>query len=163
MRNSWFLRIGILLAVTLPVQVVSQTIPRMQLTTLDRTQHRLKEYLSEGPVLINFWSLSCAPCKKEMQHLNRLTEQYQDAGFTVISINTDTPRSLSRVRAFIRSHGYQFPVFIDPDHVLFARLAGRVLPYSIFVRKDGGIEARHTGYAPGDERKYESIINNLIQ
>lgn len=154
----------ILVAVVILVGVTlsAQSIPNLTITRMDRSETTLQEYLHTGPVMINFWSLTCAPCKREMKHLDRFARQYRPQGFDVISINIDSPKSLGRVRGFVQSRDYAFPVFLDPRQEIFRKLGGRVMPYSVFVNEDGTIESKHVGYAPGDEKKYQKIITEMI-
>jgi len=139
-----------------------QSLPRLQLETLDGETVRIYDYLEDGPIMINFWSLSCAPCRREMKHLDEFARTYADSGFQVISINIDTPKSMSRVRARVRSNAYAFPVFSDPRNQIFRKLGGRRMPYSIFVTADGSIDSRHIGYSPGDEKSYRRTIESML-
>ena len=47
--------------------------------------------------------MACEPCKKEMKFLNEFHQKYNDYGFKVISINMDTPRSMSKVKKYVKS------------------------------------------------------------
>ncbi len=139
----------------------SQQIPNLTLTALEGEQFQLKEFISESPVIINFWSLTCAPCKREMRHLDAFEKQYDN--FKVVSINIDTPKSLARVKSYVRSNDYAFQVFLDPEQQIFQKLGGRLMPYSIFVDQGGAIISRQVGYAPGDEKKYAKTIESLTE
>ncbi len=149
---------GMLCAGTL----MAQSVPNLQLTGVDRSGVQIEQYLQDGPVMINFWSLSCAPCKREMKFLDQFSAEYDSLGFEVISINVDTPKSLGRVRSYVRSNDFAFPVFLDPRQEIFRKFGGRVLPYSIFVNPDGSIRTKHVGYAPGDEKGYETTIRAML-
>ena len=63
---------------------------------LDNKKFMLEEFYSSGPILINFWTLSCEPCKKEMKHLTRINEKYKALAFDVVNVNMDTPRTIKR-------------------------------------------------------------------
>lgn len=139
----------------------AQQIPNLQLTSLQGEQFQLQEFTSESPVMINFWSLTCAPCKREMRHLDAFEKQYDN--FKVVSINIDTPKSLARVKSYVRTNDYSFQVFLDPEQQIFQKLGGRLMPYSIFVDQGGAIISRHVGYAPGDEKKYAKTIESLTE
>ena len=139
----------------------SQQIPNLKLTSLQGEQFRLQEFTSETPVMINFWSLTCAPCKREMRHLDAFEKQYEN--FKVVSINIDTPKSLARVKSYVQTNDYSFQVFLDPEQQIFQKLGGRLMPYSIFVDQGGVIISRHVGYAPGDEKKYAKTIQSLTE
>ena len=35
-------------------------------------------------------------------------------------------------------------------------------PYTLFIDRQGRVAHRHEGYSPGDERKYEALIDALL-
>ncbi len=123
-----------------------------------------KSFIGKGPLLVNFWALWCEPCKQEMKAFNKLVEKYQDKGVTMISINTDKVRSLAKVRSYIKTQGYTFPVLIDPDgSIATEKFAMESLPYSLVVTKNGTIFKKHIGFTAGDEVTVEKEIQEMLQ
>ena len=137
-------------------------IPNVKFKDLDNKKFMLESFYSSGPILMNFWTLSCEPCKKEMKHLSRLNEKYKDSGFQVVSVNMDTPRTIRKVKQFVNSQQYSFKVLSDPRMDLFRKLGGSVMPLVVIVNMDGTIEKRHIGYSPGDEVQLEQEIVEVI-
>ena len=137
-------------------------IPNVKFKDLDNNKFMLESFYSSGPILMNFWTLSCEPCKKEMKHLSRLNEKYKDSGFQVVSVNMDTPRTIRKVKQFVNSQKYSFKVLSDPRMDLFRKLGGSVMPLVVIVNMDGTIEKRHIGYSPGDEVQLEQEIVEVI-
>ena len=140
-------------------------IPNVKFKDLENKKVMLGDFYLKGPVLINFWTLSCEPCKKEMKHLSKINEKYAGSGFQVVSINMDTPRTIKKVKQFVTSQNYSFRVLSDPRMELFRKLGGSVMPLVVIVNMDGTIEKRHIGYSPGDEIQldeeiFEAIISN---
>ena len=137
-------------------------IPNVKFKDLDNKKFMLESFYSSGPILMNFWTLSCEPCKKEMKHLSLLNEKYKDSGFRVVSVNMDTPRTIRKVKQFVNSQKYSFKVLSDPRMDLFRKLGGSVMPLVVIVNMDGTIEKRHIGYSPGDEVQLEQEIVEVI-
>ena len=137
-------------------------IPNVKFKDLDNKKFMLEDFYSSGPILMNFWTLSCEPCKKEMKHLSRINEKYKDSGFQVVSVNMDTPRTIRKVKQFVNSQQYSFKVLSDPRMDLFRKLGGSVMPLVVIVNMDGTIEKRHIGYSPGDEIQLEEEIVEVI-
>ena len=137
-------------------------IPNVKFKDLDNKKFMLEDFYSSGPILMNFWTLSCEPCKKEMKHLSRINEKYKDSGFKVVSVNMDTPRTIRKVKQFVNSQKYSFKVLSDPRMDLFMKLGGSVMPLVVIVNMDGTIEKRHIGYSPGDEVQLEEEIVEVI-
>ncbi|MCK7522962.1 MAG: TlpA family protein disulfide reductase [Ignavibacteriales bacterium] len=113
-------------------------------------------------LLINFWASWCQPCKAEMKHLKNIYEKYKSTGFTIVGINQDSPKSLSKVKSFISSNMINYPIVLDPNNQIFQKYNGQVMPYSILVNPKGEIAFKHTGYLPGDEVKLEEEITKLL-
>ena len=141
-------------------------IPNVKFKTLDNKKVTLDNFYNDGPIAINIWNLACEPCKKEMKYLSDFNTKYKDVGFEVVSINIDSPRSMSKVKSFVKSMNYSFTVLSDPRAEFFRKSGGKVMPYLLFVNKDGTIWKRHVGWNPGDEIKLEqeiievSLLNN---
>ena len=134
----------------------------LKFNRIDGRKISLDKYLSQGPVLINFWATWCGPCKKEMIHLDRLSKKYKNNGLNILSISIDTQRSLSEVKRYVRSKRYNFDVFIDPNQQIFKKLNGNIMPTNILIDKNGVIFWMHYGYIPGDEVTMESKILEVL-
>ena len=137
-------------------------LPNVKLKNMNKENVKMVDLTKDGPIVINFWNLACEPCKKEMKFLNQFHKKYREDNFQVFSINMDTPRSMSKVKSFIKTTGYQFTVLSDPRSESFRKLGGKAMPLLLLVNKDGSIFKRHTGYNPGDEIALEEEIKELI-
>jgi len=139
-----------------------QHLPNIKLKDLNNKRQELSKYHSEGPILLNFWNLACEPCKKEMKELDKLNIKYSDQGFNYVSINIDSPRSMSKVKSYIKSQKFSFTVLSDPKAELFRKMGGKVMPFVIIADSTGEITNRHVGYNPGDEKELEKEILHLL-
>ena len=136
--------------------------PNMKLNRIDGKRVSVQQYLTKGPILINFWATWCGPCKKEMLHLDKLASSYKNEGFSILSISIDTQRSFSEVKRYVRAKRYNFDVFIDPNQQVFKKLNGNIMPTNILVDEDGSIAWMHYGYMPGDEKNMEKEILKVL-
>ena len=137
-------------------------LPNIKLKDMDKKKVIMTSLPDNGPIVINFWNLACEPCKKEMKFLNQFHNKYKKNKFQVYSINMDTPRSMSKVKSYIKSAGFDFTVLSDPRSESFRKLGGKAMPLLLLVNKNGTIFKRHTGYNPGDEVELEKEIKELI-
>ena len=137
-------------------------LPNMKFKDLKNKKQSLSQYYSDGPILLNFWNLACEPCKKEMKELDKLNIRYRDQGFDYVSINIDSPRSMSKVKSYIKSQNFSFTVLSDPKAELFRKMGGKVMPFVIIADSVGEIVNRHVGYSPGDEKELEKEILHLL-
>ena len=143
--------------------IVSESIiPDLKVKLLNGSTTTLHKLSQDGPLLIDFWATWCVPCKKVMKYLNQYHEEYANDNFKVLMINTDTPRSLGKVRGFIKSQNYSFNVGMDPNKVLSKKLNGMIMPTLILVDKGGVIKWRHQGYVAGEEVEIEEQIKQVL-
>ena len=152
-----------IIALAVPINFAQNRVPNIKLKKLNGKSVMLYHYLKEGPVLINFWATWCSPCKKEMVYLDQFQKEYKDKGFSILAVSTDSQKSLSQVRSYIRSKKYTFAVFQDPNSQTFKRLNGNIMPTNILINKDGKILWRNYGYLPGDEVNMEKEIRSALK
>lgn len=134
-----------------------------EFTTLNGNDVVFDELYKDGPILISFWFLGCAPCVAEMKHLSKFNEKYKDSGFKVISICTDT-KSKGRVKSFVKKKKYSFDMLFDLNgkNGLLKKLGSGGCPFTAMVNTDGTIFLKHLGYEKGDEIMIEKEIKALI-
>jgi cytochrome c biogenesis protein CcmG, thiol:disulfide interchange protein DsbE len=128
------------------------------LDELDGSTSTLSEYLQKGPVYISFWALWCVPCLQELRALEGVAERNKEDAFTILAVNQDTPKSLAKVKAYVSSQGYAFPVIVDPNAQILQAFNGLALPFSVLLGKNGRVIHTRTGYLPGDEKEIEREI-----
>ena len=139
-----------------------EIIPNVNLKDINKKKVNLVEASKDYYVLINFWNMACEPCKKEMKFLNQFHEKYNEYGFKVISINMDTPRSMSKVKKYVKSSKYSFEVFQDPRMDVFRKMGGSIMPFVVIADNKGNVVNKHIGFNLGDENSLELEIRELI-
>jgi len=142
--------------------VLADKLPNVKFKNLENKKAVLDTFFVDGPIAVNVWNLACEPCKKEMKYLSEYNTKYKEMGFEVVSINIDSPRSMSKVKSFVKSMNYSFTVLSDPRAEFFRKTGGKVMPYLIFINKDGTIWKRHVGWNNGDEIKLEKEIIEIL-
>lgn len=125
---------------------------------------KLSTFLEKGPVMLGFWRVWCPMCKEEQRNMQVLFEKYKDKGFTYIAINIDNQKSVSKVKSFVSSMGYTFPVILDTDKEIFQLYSGSedAVPYYLIIGRNKSILNVHLGYKIGDEKMIEEEILNAL-
>lgn len=137
-------------------------IPDVRLKDINKKKIQLTDMSKDNYVLFNFWNMACEPCKKEMKFLNEFHKKYSDYNFKVISVNMDSPRSMSKVKKYVKSSKYVFDVVQDPRMDLFKKMGGSIMPFVVIADNEGRIINKHIGYNLGDEKSLEEEIKALI-
>lgn len=158
-----FVRLLIFFIILLSFSVFPQDNLDLNVKTINNKQIQLSSLYSKGPTLVTFWALWCVPCKQELRHLRTIYNKYHDKGFNILSLNQDSPKSVSKVRAYIASQRIKFYVGLDPDFQYMQKLNGQSIPYSLLFDRKGDIVYKQVGYLPGDEVKLENKIEELLQ
>jgi peroxiredoxin len=136
--------------------------PDFTIEDLDGDNFTLSELLENGPVVISFWATWCKPCIRELPHLQEMYNTYRDRGFSMLAISVDSPRSLSKVKSFIKGHNYTFTVLLDPNKDVSRKFNAHLFPYTFVINTEGEIVYKSYGYRPGDEKKVEKQLLDLL-
>ena len=137
-------------------------LPDLSVRLLDGKQVRLSELLEEGPLLVSFWATWCAPCKKEMIFLEEFHQKYNENSFRVLAISTDSPKSMSKVKSYIRAKKHTFLVGIDPNQEIAKKMNALLMPTTLILNKDRKVSWYHQGFIPGDEKEIEAQIRAVL-
>ncbi len=154
----------VLLTLLLPVFLgYGQVHNTTRLQRIDGREIPLAEYLDKGPVYMTFWATWCQPCVQELRALKSFVNENRGKPFTILAVNQDSPKSLAKVRAFVRAQDYPFPVLLDPNMQLFQSYNGQNLPFSVLLDRTGAIVSMRTGYLAGDEKEIAEEILRLLK
>jgi peroxiredoxin len=96
-------------------------------------------------VLVNFWATWCPPCREEIPDLVALQERFgATQHLTVLGIDRSEDAGL--VAAFVKQHGINYPVVIDPDgRVTEGSFGVRSLPTTLIIDREGKVRDLWTG------------------
>ena len=86
-------------------------------------------------MIINFWATWCAPCKKEMPSLEKLSFLLPE--IEIFAVNMEKPNNL-KIDKFLKDIGVKkLKTYYDPELRLVKEFRLRGLPTSILIDKEG--------------------------
>jgi cytochrome c biogenesis protein CcmG, thiol:disulfide interchange protein DsbE len=148
---------------------VGSVAPDFAARTLAGERASLADYRGRV-VLLNIWATWCPPCVEEMPALQRLHDQLEPDGFSVVAVSVDAaPGSVGvfgerggDVQAFVDSFGLSFPVLHDPSGNIQRRYNTPGLPASIIIDRAGRIRQKVLGAREWDSPDNVARIRELL-
>ncbi|MDP2365091.1 MAG: TlpA disulfide reductase family protein [Ignavibacteria bacterium] len=163
------LLLSFLLIVSLPLiaqndeDITGRKAPNFKLVNLEGKYIELNKEIGNGPILLSFWATWCKPCLEEMAEFNKIYNEYKDKGFVILAISTDSEKSVAKVKPYIKSKGYKFPVLLDTNNEVARKYYAQQMPYTVMIDKNGNIVYSHLGFMKGDEQNVEKLISELLE
>lgn len=137
-------------------------IPNFRLKNLDNRTVSFNSLKGEQFTVIDFWATWCKPCVKSIPKLVEISNEFEDQGVQFIGISIDGPRNLAKVKPFARSLGMTYPVLLDVNSEVMAKLSVRAVPTLLIVNADNEIVYVHEGYKAGEETEIREEILKLL-
>ena len=132
-----------------------------EITFLDNSKKivKLSDYRG-NLVLLNFWATWCAPCRREMPSLEKLTHLHPK--IKVYAINMEKPNKL-KAQDFFKFIGVlSLDIYFDPELKLVKQFRMRGLPTSILIDKDGKEFGRIVGEIDFTDKDFIKLLKKYI-
>lgn len=151
-------------AETSETEEAADLLPAIDFTLTDQygVTHTFSDYKGKT-VFLNFWATWCPPCRAEMPDIQKIYEEYQDAGDdSVVILGVAAPdyggeESQGEIVAFLEENGYTYPVVMDAGGALFQQYGIYSYPTTFMIDKEGNI----FGYVSG--QLSEDIMRDIIR
>lgn len=155
---SWIGKTGVtdslrLIEINSPLQA-GRKLPALDLTKLNGEKLDLADY--ENQVLvINWWAVWCAPCRKEIPALNEIVRKYSKDSVKFIAVTND---SRENVEEYLQTNDFDYEItFVsEKDEVIF----GNSYPKNIVTDNSGVISYYSEG---ASDLTPMAIEDNLLQ
>ena len=140
----------------------NRTLPSVKVKNLKGSLVNIQTIENNGkPIVISFWATWCKPCKKELNAIDEVYEEWQDnTGVKLVAISIDDSRSSSKVTPYVNSSGLQSEIYLDSNRELARSLGVDRVPHTFLLDGNGNIVWEHRGYIEGDE---EELLEQIQQ
>ena len=140
----------------------NRTLPSVKVKNLKGSLVNIQTIENDGkPIVISFWATWCKPCKKELNAIAEVYEEWQDnTGVKLVAISIDDSRSSSKVKPYVNSSGWEYEIYLDPNRDLSRSLGVSTVPHTFLLDGNGNIVWEHRGYIEGDE---EELLEQIEQ
>lgn len=99
-------------------------------------------------VVVDFWATWCTPCRAQAAILEDVHAEWADRGVQFLAVDVAEERSL--VEKFVAENPFPYPVLLDPEDELSARLGLAALPTLMVISSDGQIIYFKPGVVDGE-------------
>lgn len=110
-------------------------------------------------VLLNFFAPTCGACVAEFPHLEALHKKYNKKGFSAVVV--DVSNKTDATKKFAQENNATMHVLLDGQKVMEKYIIPGT-PATYILSNKGKAFYRHIGYSPGDEKKIEKEIRELL-
>jgi len=105
-------------------------------------------------MILNFWATWCAPCKKEMPSLDRLSQNDNFKNLQVLAVNLEEPNREKTKKFFKNLNIKKLKVFFDPNLNFVKEFKLRGVPTTIIINKKGEEFAKIIGEVDFEDKKF---------
>lgn len=114
-----------------------------------------------SPVVLNFWSSHCNPCKQEMPVFRSAWEQYGDqVEFMMVNLTDGFNDTFESAMKLVTEEDYRFPVYFDTQGSAAAAFQVTGMPMTFFIDARGSVVSFHMGAISPE--KLESGIQSIL-
>ena len=140
------------------------TLPPFTMKDLKGNEVNLSEHLGQKVILLDFWSIYCAPCVEEMPGLIELYNKYNGDGLEVFGISLDSHFNARRLNKFVEAFDQRipYPIIHDAKSELRRLYGVSTLPTTIIVGAGGKVKLFHIGFQREDKAMIDNYIRQLM-
>jgi cytochrome c biogenesis protein CcmG, thiol:disulfide interchange protein DsbE len=160
----FFLFIGALSLGNVSAQKDAQTMPSIVLKDMNGKPKNMSDYSKNGKItVISFWATWCSPCKKELNNISELYDDWKNKyDLVVVAVNTDNARNTQKVKPYVDGQGWEYDIIMDVNQDFQRALNIVQIPHTFLLDQNGQVVYQHSGYVEGDELALEEKIKALL-
>ena len=141
-----------------------KSLPSIELKNMNGKTVNISELGLKGPLVISFWATWCSPCKKELNTIHEIYQDWQDeTGVTLVAVSIDDSKTKNNVPIYVNGKGWEYKVLMDPNGNLKRAMGVNNIPHTFLINTNGKIVYSHNNYASGDEDHLYNEILKLVK
>ena len=105
-------------------------------------------------MILNFWATWCAPCKREMPSLDRLSQNSNFKNLQVFAVNLEDTKREKAKKFFKNLNIKKLKIFFDPNLNFVKEFKLRGVPTTIIINKKGEEFAKIIGEVDFEDKKF---------
>ena len=132
--------------------------PEFVLQDTEGNTHHLSDYRGK-PVIINFWTTWCPPCREEIPSMNRAWHLLEQDGIAILALNMGEDEDT--IFIFTADYPADFPILMDQAGEVIAEWPVKGLPTTYVIAPDGTFAYRAIGSRQWDDKALLDVVRAL--
>ena len=132
--------------------------PDFVLQDTEGNTHRLSDYRGK-PVIINFWTTWCPPCREELPSMNRAWHLLEKEGIAMLALNMGEDEDT--IFIFSADYPTDFPILMDQSGEVIEQWPVKGLPTTYVIAPDGTFAYRAIGSREWDDKVLLDAVRAL--
>ena len=116
-------------------------------------------YKNSKFTLVVFWATWCLPCKKEMNSIAKLAEEWKKKyQLSIVNITVDDVLQAGLMKQTLATNDWPFLSFWDKNEKILKELKVKTIPFAVILNQEGKIVYHQKSFVDGDEFGIEDVL-----
>jgi len=134
--------------------------PEFRARSIDGKEYRLSSFRGRY-ILLDFWAVSCPPCRDAMPTLEAIHREYKDRGLLIIGIDVGEERQ--KVKTFLQKTPAPYPTLLDTASDVAKLFNVNSFPTFLLIDPDGKIVDKRVGFLKAGPNSHDNIGESQLR
>lgn len=141
--------------------LVGKPAPDFELPLLGGNGKKFHLAESKGHIVVlDFWATWCGPCLQTMPLVEKVIEDFADAGVQLVGVNLE--EQAKQITSTMDRHKLHLTVAMDQDGVVAGKYEASAIPQTVVIDREGKIVRLFVGGGPHLAEQLREVLRELL-